>query len=112
MLVTHLTAIEEAAAKDVLCSEKTGTITQNLLSVTAVRDYDGLSDSDVVALGVAASDSATQDPIDLAIIAAAAEAKGPGQRVGIMPVDPRTKQSEAIYAAGAGPFGWPGAPLP
>ncbi|MDA8374397.1 MAG: plasma-membrane proton-efflux P-type ATPase [Actinomycetota bacterium] len=100
VLVTHLTAIEEAAAMDLLCSDKTGTITQNLLSVTAVRAYDGLSDSEVVTLGAAASDAATQDPIDLAIIAAAAEAKGPGQRVGFMPFDPRTKRSEASYTAG------------
>ena len=97
VLVTHLSAIEEAAAMDLLCSDKTGTITQNRLSVTAVRAYDGFSEAEIIALGAAASDAATQDPIDLAIIAAAGDAKGPGKRVDFVPFDPRTKRSEAAY---------------
>ncbi len=100
VLVTHLSAIEEAAAMDLLCSDKTGTITQNRLSVTAVRAYPDNNEADVLMLGAAASDAATQDPIDLAIIAAAGDAEGPGQRVGFVPFDPGTKRSEATYRAG------------
>ncbi len=56
VLVTHLSAIEEAAAMDLLCTDKTGTITQNRLSVTAVLPYGGRSEADVLALAAAASD--------------------------------------------------------
>ena len=99
VLVTHLSAIEEAAALDLLCSDKTGTITQNRLSVTAVKAYSGGSEAEVVVLGAAASEAATQDPIDLAIIEAAADAGQPGQRIGFVPFDPATKRSEATYRA-------------
>ena len=97
VLVTHLSAIEEAAAMDLLCTDKTGTITQNRLSVTAVLPYGGRSEADVLALAAAASDEATQDPIDLAVIAAATErgAVAPGKRVAFIPFDPEAKRSEA-----------------
>jgi len=36
VLVTRLSAIEEAAAMDVLCTDKTGTITQNRLEVAQI----------------------------------------------------------------------------
>ena len=65
VLVTRLSAIEEAAAMDLLCSDKTGTITENRLSVVGLHPIGGFDDSDLLALAAAASDEATQDPIDL-----------------------------------------------
>ena len=101
VLVTHLQAIEEAAAMDLLCTDKTGTITENSLSVVAVRPYGERREADVLALAAAASDEATQDPIDLAILAAAQAAGAPavGSRSGFVPFDPSIKRSEATLLA-------------
>ncbi len=98
VLVTRLSAIEEAAAMDLLCTDKTGTITANKLSVTAVRPYGEADVSQVLALAAAASDDATQDPIDLAILAAArsAGAAAPAARLSFTPFDPAIKRSEAV----------------
>ena len=101
VLVTHLSAIEEAAAMDLLCSDKTGTITENRLSVVGLHPF-ASHDEDLLALAAAASDEATQDPIDLAVLSAAAAAGGPsaGRRLGFVPFDPATKRSEATLATG------------
>jgi H+-transporting ATPase len=102
VLVTRLSAIEEAAAMDLLCTDKTGTITQNTLSVVAVRPYGGAAEAEVLALAAAASDDATQDPIDLAILAAARAqgSAGDGTRIAFTPFDPATKRSEAVIQRG------------
>jgi H+-transporting ATPase len=97
VLVTHLSAIEEAAAMDLLCTDKTGTITENRLSVVAVHPFAGHSEGEVLSLAAAASDDATQDPIDLAVLQAATDANAPdaGRRTAFVPFDPSTKRSEA-----------------
>ncbi len=97
VLVTRLSAIEEAAAMDLLCTDKTGTITQNRLSVVAVRPFAGHDTAEVLGLAAAASDEATQDPIDLAVLRAAGSAGAPsiGTRRRFVPFDPGTKRSEA-----------------
>jgi len=100
VLVTRLSAIEEAAAMDLLCTDKTGTITQNRLSVTEVRPFGGRSAAEVLALAAAASDEATQDPIDLAVLEAAAGAPRAGPRSRFVPFDPATKRSEATLEVG------------
>jgi H+-transporting ATPase len=100
VLITRLSAIEEAAAMDVLCSDKTGTITQNRLALGALRAYAPYSEDDVLRLAALASDGATQDPIDLAILSAAS-GRGPlpgvRQRLRFVPFEPLTKRSEAVY---------------
>ncbi len=102
VLVTHLSAIEEAAAMDLLCTDKTGTITENRLTVVAVHPFGGHGDTDVLSLAAAASDEATQDPIDLAVLQAAkaAGAHDAGTRRTFVPFDPSTKRSEATVDAG------------
>ncbi len=104
VLVTRLSAIEEAAAMDLLCSDKTGTITENRLSVVALRAFDGRSEAELLALAAAASDEATQDPIDLAVLeaAVAAAVPSPGRRLRFVPFDPATKRSEAILEVDGG----------
>ena len=96
VLVTHLSAIEEAAAMDLLCTDKTGTITQNRLTVVGVHPFGEYGDADVLSLAAAASDEATQDPIDLAVLRAAEAAQAPdaGTRRAFVPFDPATKRSE------------------
>jgi H+-transporting ATPase len=103
VLVSRLSAIEEAAAMDVLASDKTGTITKNALSLAALRSYPPYANDDVLRLAALVSDDATQDPIDLAILNSA-RAQGlrldSGGRIQFIPFDPSTKRSEALIAKG------------
>jgi H+-transporting ATPase len=71
VLVTRLSAAEDAATMDVLCVDKTGTITMNQLAVTGVIPLGHSTESDVLFAGALASQEANQDPIDLAFLAAA-----------------------------------------
>jgi H+-transporting ATPase len=105
VLVTRLSAVEEAAAMDVLCSDKTGTITKNQLAVAALRPCASHSEDELLELAALACDDATQDPIDLAIVAAAKERNVPTQqrqRLQFFPFDPATKRSEALLSEPAG----------
>ena len=99
VLVTRLTAIEEAAAMDVLCSDKTGTITRNRLTLSAIFPYSPHTEDDVLRLAAISSDAASQDPIDLAILKAAHERslfKKEPDRIQFIPFDPLTKSTEVI----------------
>jgi plasma-membrane proton-efflux P-type ATPase len=73
VLVTRLSAAEDAATMDVLCVDKTGTITMNQLAVTGLIPLVQSKDSDVLFAGALASEEANQDPIDLAFLTAARE---------------------------------------
>ncbi len=103
VLVTRLSAIEEAAAMEVLCSDKTGTITQNRLAVTALQPYAFYAESDLLRFAMLASDEASQDPIDLAVLTAARSHNvdlAGWQRLELIPFEPATKLSEAILSRG------------
>jgi len=73
VLVTRLSAAEDAATMDVLCVDKTGTITMNQLAVTGVIPLEHATEIDALFAGALASQEANQDPIDLAFLAAAKE---------------------------------------
>ncbi|MFZ0532799.1 MAG: HAD-IC family P-type ATPase, partial [Anaerolineales bacterium] len=98
VLVTRLSAIEEAAAMSILASDKTGTLTENRLTLGAVHAYAPHSDEDVLLWGVLASEEATQDPLDMAILAAAREKdlKITDTVLHVTPFDPALKRSEAL----------------
>jgi H+-transporting ATPase len=105
VLATRLSAVEDAATMDVLCVDKTGTVTENQLTVEQVAPLDAASPDEVLRLAALASDEATQDPIDLALLeeARARETLAgalPG-RVSFVPFDPATKRSEAEVRDGA-----------
>ena len=97
VLPTRLSAVDEAASIDVLCSDKTGTLTLNALSVTSVRPIPGFDESHVLGLAALASSDGGQDPVDAAIRSAAS--KKPVQDlpklVTFLPFDPAKKTSEA-----------------
>lgn len=97
ILVTRLSAIEDAATMDVICLDKTGTVTQNRLSVEALEPQGSTSEDELLHLAALASDEATQDPIDLAVLAAAREhgLSDASAREAFVPFDPSTKRSEA-----------------
>ena len=71
VLITRLSATEDAATMDVLCVDKTGTITMNQLAVTDVIPLEPATEADVLFAGALASQAADQDPIDLAFLRAA-----------------------------------------
>ncbi len=101
VLVTRLSAIEEAASMEVLCADKTGTLTENRLEVAEVKPFPPYSEEDVIRLAAMASDEATQDPIDLAIlekITSGRLVEDPKEsRVRFIPFEPATKRSEAVF---------------
>ncbi len=97
VLPTRLSAVDEAASIDVLCSDKTGTLTLNALSVTSVRPLPGFDEAHVLGLAALASSEGGQDPVDAAIRSAAS--KTPAQDLPklatFVPFDPAKKTSEA-----------------
>ncbi|MDE2120710.1 MAG: HAD-IC family P-type ATPase, partial [Betaproteobacteria bacterium] len=97
VLVTHLPAVEEAAAMDTLLSDKTGTLTRNSLSLAALRPLSGADEAQLLRAAALASDDASQDPLDLAVLAAWRAPQAPPPRISFQPVDPATRFSEGIY---------------
>jgi H+-transporting ATPase len=97
VLPTRLSAVDEAASIDVLCADKTGTLTQNALTVTAVHAQPGFDESHVLGIAALASSDGGQDPVDAAIRAAAAKkaASDLPKLTKFIPFDPGTKMSEA-----------------
>jgi H+-transporting ATPase len=105
VLPTRLSAVDEAASIDVLCADKTGTLTQNELTVTAVHAMSGFDEPHVLGLAALASSDAGQDPVDAAIRAAAAKkvAADLPKLIKFTPFDPATKMSEATAGPGGAP---------
>jgi len=98
VLVTRLSAVEDAASVDVFCLDKTGTITIGSLEVAEVIPLDSLSERDVIELALYASAEETQDPIDSAIIKKARELNvvKKGKQLLFKPFDPSTKRAEGV----------------
>jgi H+-transporting ATPase len=102
-LVTRLDSIEDAASIDVLCLDKTGTITQNRLKVTDGVPFLGYTKEDVVRMASLASKEEGMDIIDLAVIE---YAKNMGidlnayRQVSYTPFNPSIKRTEAIFESG------------
>ncbi len=105
ILPTRLSAVHEAASMDVLCCDKTGTLTMNELAVCAVRAMSGFDESRVLALAALASSEGGQDPVDIAVRAAASKASeiaGLPVLIRFVPFDPAVKMSEATAAERTG----------
>jgi H+-transporting ATPase len=99
VLVTRLSASEDAATMNVLCVDKTGTITMNRLSITSVIPLNGFVEPDVILYGALASQEANQDPIDLAFLGAARGKNLPISSFEIrqfIPFDSKTRRTEVV----------------
>jgi H+-transporting ATPase len=97
VLPTRLSAVDEAATMDVLCVDKTGTLTENELRVKVVRAMTGSDEGEVLGLAALASSEGGQDSIDAAIRMAARE-KAPSGLPALtrfVAFDPATKMAEA-----------------
>jgi plasma-membrane proton-efflux P-type ATPase len=101
VLVTRLSAAEDAATMDVICVDKTGTITMNQLAVTGVTPLEHATEADVLVAGALASQESNQDPIDLAFLAAAKahhvfDGLAAVTTVSFAPFDAKTRRTEAV----------------
>ena len=100
-IVSKLVAIEEMASMDVLCSDKTGTITKNALTMGGTKPYAEFKENDVLLCSALASREEDQDPIDLAILTKTKSAPAISDRIehikvtGFKPFDPVIKRTEA-----------------
>jgi H+-transporting ATPase len=105
-IVSKLVSIEEIAGMDILCSDKTGTITKNELTVGEVKPLSKFPSDDVLLYGALASREEDKDPIDNAIIAKARSLPTlaePLQRYRVSdfkPFDPVSKRTEATAHEG------------
>lgn len=104
VLPTRLSAVDEAATLDILCSDKTGTLTCNELTLTTVLPEAGFDEAHLLAWAALASSDGGQDPVDLAIRAAAAKAPitDPVRVTTFVPFDPATKMAEATVVDAKG----------
>ncbi len=100
-IVSKLTSIEEMAGVDVLCSDKTGTITKNELTFAESVSFKDFDKKDVLLFSVLASREEDQDPIDNAIIKKSNELKDIEKNlstykiINFKPFDPVVKRTEA-----------------
>ena len=99
-IVSKLVAIEEMAGMDILCSDKTGTITQNKLTVGAIQPFKGSKEDALIFNAALASREEDQDPIDDAIITKVNEAvpdfkTGQYKITDFTPFDPVSKRTVA-----------------
>jgi len=99
VLVTRLSAPDDAARMDVLCVDKTGTITMNKMSVAKIVPLKSYSENEVLLYGALASQEANHDSIDMAFINAAKQKNildDSFVQKTFIPFDPKTRRTEAI----------------
>lgn len=99
VLTTKLSAIEESSSMTLLCSDKTGTLTENKLILEEIVPVNGYSKEQFLEYAMMASDESSQDPLDDAIfkIANSINIKVKGKRISFTPFDPAIKRTEAVY---------------
>jgi len=99
VLVTRLNASEDAATMDIVCVDKTGTLTMNRLAIAKVIPFGNFERKDVLLYGALASQEANEDPLDRAFITAAkleyVERDSFVQKL-FVPFDPSTRKTEAV----------------
>ena len=100
-IVSKLVAIEEMASMDVLCSDKTGTITKNALTMGGTKPYAQFNENDVLIFSALASREEDEDPIDMAILTKTKSTPDIAAKIehikvtGFKPFDPVIKRTEA-----------------
>ncbi len=103
-IVSRLVAIEELAGVDVLCADKTGTLTQNSLTLGNPFSIDSVSPATVILNGALASRADNDDPIDRAVLGGLEDPKvlQAYTVTHFQPFDPVHKRTEATVTAADG----------
>jgi len=103
-IVTRLESIEEMAGMDILCSDKTGTLTQNKLRLGEVVRFDAPDAQTVIRAAALASKAEDRDAIDLAVLGGLADPQelADFRQEKYVPFDPVGKRTEAWIADGRG----------
>jgi len=101
-IVTRITAIEELAAVTILCSDKTGTLTTNKLTIdrSTIRIYGPFSVEDVIKLAAYASRTENQDAIDTCVVGSLPEPSKAHAGIKVLdfkPFNPVDKRTECTY---------------
>ncbi|HSH49876.1 MAG TPA: plasma-membrane proton-efflux P-type ATPase [Halomonas sp.] len=96
-IVSRLQSIEEMAGIDILCSDKTGTLTRNRLTLAEPAVFDAADAQDLIVAAALASRAENADVIDLAVIGGLADArKAEGYvQTEFVPFDPVSKRTQA-----------------
>jgi H+-transporting ATPase len=96
-IVSRLESIEELAGITTLCSDKTGTLTENKLTLGEPQPWPGTDAQDLILMASLASRAADNDPIDLAVLAGLRDTSAPRryQQRQYVPFDPVRKRTEA-----------------
>jgi H+-transporting ATPase len=104
VLPTRLSAVDEAASMNVLCVDKTGTLTSSELAVAAIAPMGGHTESEVMIWARLASSDGGLDPVDAAVRAATAcfSFAAMPTRDQFIPFDPTAKMAEARVRDGEG----------
>ncbi len=103
-IVSRLVAIEELAGVDVLCADKTGTLTQNKLTLGDLFTVNGVDAAQVIVDAALASRAENDDPIDLAVLGGLPDSNALQgyEVVHFQPFDPVHKRTEASVKAADG----------
>ncbi len=96
-IVSRLESIEEMAGMDILCSDKTGTLTQNKLTLGDPMIFEVEDAQDLILAAALASKAEDQDAIDLAVIGGLKDqgVLKPYEQLKFVPFDPVGKRTEA-----------------
>jgi len=101
-IISKLVAVEEMAGMDVLCSDKTGTITQNKLGVKGLYPLEGFLEDDILHYGSLSSKAENNDALDNAVLELAGKKESLWARISshtmkdFKPFDPVSKRTESL----------------